>query len=349
MKEKKIRKNLRRLLRVVFPPLLVYDKFLRKKIDLLNSQKHDHKSVVAINKLGIENIKRKLLESCFSSKEVKISFLVPSRIKGNVTFNLKKLLDSIIDNASDVSLVEVLVIVDKDDYLDQYLELKNQYKNKINFKIFVSEIRHGYLKLHKYWKIGMDNISPQSKMFNLCTDDMYIEKKFFDKDLLDVDKKFSDNFYIIHTQIVDKTRLFGKNHNSQIDIDPNHRSMFYVMSTGGNPQSFFPFCSRKILDIGKELITLSSNPDEWSYILNSYAGDWYISYLGDLMSKNDMDSRIFYKNIISRNMTTVADHHVKVDEFGFRPNQYLFQVFFEKSTISHLERIVSQIKQRIKN
>ena len=341
MKYKKIKKY---LIRVIFPPIIIYQKFLLKK--RIGKDSSDVKDEWDGRNIDSKDLRKDFLETEFLDKDVRISFILPSRARGNHTFALNKLLESIIKNASDIKACEVVVVVDKDDNLGRFAKLKNEYKSKIRLKIIISDIRYSYIDFHKYFGIGIDHSSKYTKMLNMSSDDMTVEKKGFDLILLDIDKKFKDNLYIIHSIEFSKIQLFGKNHKSNIEIDHMYKTMFYVMTTNGIASSYFPFVSKGIYDVGKEL---ESNKEiegkGWSYIANSNY-DWYTSMIGDAMSCNGMEDRIFSSDIIRRDLTTVADYHVKIDKYGFRPNQYLFQVIFEKSTIAHIKKIALSIKEK---
>ncbi len=280
---------------------------------------------------------------------VKISFVLPSRIKGNETFGLNNLITSIIDNAYNSKSIEVIVVIDNDDDLYQYQIIKDKFNQYLTIKVIVSSVRYSYIDFHKYFAIGIDNASPSSKMLNMSSDDMIIRQKHFDKTLLDIDKKYPDNFYIIHSQEVSKNKLFGKNHDKKIEIDARYNMFFYLFATQGVAYSFFPFVSKSIFDVGKDLESHSLIKNKnWRYIANCNY-DWYTGMISNLMMQSGLQNRVFFSNMISRNMKTVADYHVKKDEFGFIENQYLFQIFFEKSTIEHLELIVSEIIKRSAN
>lgn len=309
-------------------------------------------AILFINKMTDAQLNDFLSKSNFKDEDVRISFVIPSRIKNNPTFNLKGLLDSCIEYADDIKRCEFLIIVDIDDDLHRYVELKKDYANKVRLKILISKKRYSFFHLHKYWKIGFENMSNYSKMYNLCSDDMRMNQKGFDSIVLDIDAKYSDNVYIIHTTKFDGKKLFGRNYHLNTDIiHDDYRMIFFLMSTDGVAASYYPFVARSFYQEAQKLQEegIVHEKDDWAYIANCYAADWYSSILGDYISALGLTNRVFYlDNFTARNMQTTSDHHVKRDEYGFEEYRYLIQKFFEKSTINHMRRIALAVSKRVK-
>ena len=295
-----------------------------------------------------DEIKKFLKNSKFSEIDISISFIMPSRAKNNPTFAPSKLLDSYLINCSNAGKSEFIIVIDEDDDIEKFIDLKQAYADKLPLKIIISKERYSYYNFHKYWKIAFKHMSPYSKMFCSCSDDIVIDKIGFDDELMKIDQKFGDNVYIIHTMQLDRKKLFGRNYQSNIEIHNDYKTLFHVFATDGIPTSYYPFVSRAFYEEGKKLQDSGLVGDDWVYILNCYSSDWYASILGDFISELGLEKRVtYFDNFIVRDITTISDHHVKYDEYGFREYMYLFQTVFARSTINHLRLIAKNIKNLV--
>lgn len=272
-----------------------------------------------------------------------IVFIIPSRKNGNVTFGLENLFRSIAENADDISNCEAVVVIDDDDDKSYYYAIQEKFAN-LKTQIIISETRHGYFNLHKYWDLGFKASSHSAKMYCYCTDDIQITKKGFDTHLLKIDAAHKDdNTYIVHSINMDRLSRFGKMHKNNIIFAPECEMMHYLFTTGGMPYSFFPFVSKKIIDIAYGITNIMNPSDNWKGFLNCYAADWYIGYISNLMRDGYLANRVYFENIITRDMRTVADHHQKGDAYDFPSYKYLFSVFFDARTIHIIKFIYLEI------
>ncbi len=103
-----------------------------------------------------------------------VSVIFPSRGRFN---HLVKTLDSIIDNCSDVTKIEILVKLDDDDF--ETLEKINSYKNIDLINVRISNRKKGYESLNEFYN-ELYEVSTGEFIFCI-NDDVIIETQNWDK------------------------------------------------------------------------------------------------------------------------------------------------------------------------
>jgi hypothetical protein len=287
----------------------------------------------------IKTIHPFLEQSSFDANKVKISFCGATRRKSNPNNKLDLFLGSVIDNAHNISEIEILLAIDPDDDLDYFIWLKNRFKDKCRLLIFITEKRYGYENLHKYDAFLFPNLAPNTRMICDYSDDCRIIKFEFDVTLLTVDASHADNIYFIHTRDIKRENYLG-------DASENLQLLYWVMQAK-EPASYFPIFSKKVLDIAYEYARLNDMNNEWSPVANAWICDCYIDILATYVKSKGSD-RIHYLNLIEMNKTVLANYQYPDFTTGLTPNNRAFIKMLNNRTLNYLNGLAESIVEHIK-
>lgn len=274
----------------------------------------------------------------FPKSRVRISLAGASRFLGNPNHRLSDFLDSVIRNIHDASSIEVLVAIDPDDDVTHFLNLKYNYKSKLNLRVVASPRRYGYEGLHHYEGLLFDRMSATSRMAFLFADDCIMTRMNFDLDLLDVDNAYKfDNLYFVHTNHSDRGQFLG-------DTSEEPLRLLWMLQAHG-PHSHFPIISRGVIERAREAL-LKLPEDErrhWSPVANAWRSDCYIDVLSNYVKAAGSD-RIRVLPMITLGHTNIhTPFHNTPDEFELYPSQRAFVTLLAGSTQSHLRDIAGSI------
>jgi hypothetical protein len=266
----------------------------------------------------------------------KITFYGATRKTGNPNTNLEVFLNSIVAHAANPTDIEVLYAIDRDDDLAYFDELQVRYRNTIQLKFLISEVRHGYGNLHLYYREIFKQVAPTTRMLFGSSDDTQIVMPDFDLELLKIDARYADNIYFIHTRNTHRENYLG-------DVTQNMRLLFWVMQAK-EPASYFPIISKRILDISQAYANVHDKKGEWIPIANSWILDCYIDILSVYCSKFGLDRIHHTREMIKLNEGQItADHHRPPHEFGLSPNNVGFIKMLSNETQDYLQGLAMEI------
>lgn len=290
---------------------------------------------LALNK---DEIIRELEESHFSQDDIKISYIASIRYIDNANSRLHRFLESILSHADDLKRIEVLLAVDVDDDIEYFLRLKRMYGNRFRMCIFISPERYGYEKLHMYDKLLFRKISPKTLMIGDYSDDVTITCQGFDSKLLEIDRRYPDKIYFVHTRKTKRAAFLG-------DVSKETYRLYWCMQAQG-PYSFVPVISRRILELAYEAQE-TLPPEEqknWSPFCNASIYDCYIDAISSMMIAKIPDG---HERIVALDMMRVnpynlfAPHQHNRDQYNLSPTDRAIIDMLGTDTLSHLDTIAT--------
>jgi len=224
-----------------------------------------------------EAVVKELEESIFGQDDIKITFAAAIRYIGNINCRLPLFLNSIIENTDDLKRVEVLLMIDSDDDIEYFLRIKRQYGNRFRLCIYVSPQRFGYEKLHLYDKILFKKIAPKTLMIGDYSDDVRITRRGYDTQLIEIDNRFPDKIYFIHTRHTNRDEFLG-------DVSKETYRLYWMMQAHG-PLSFFPIFSRRVLEVMEDALQELPEAERanWSPFANAWICDCYIDAISTML------------------------------------------------------------------
>lgn len=288
--------------------------------------------------LSKEEVIRELEESHFSQDDIKISYIASIRYIDNANSRLHKFLESVIENADDVKRVEVLMAIDIDDDIEYFLRIKRIYGNRMRLCIFISPERYGYERLHMYDKLLFRKISPKTLMIGDYSDDVTITCKGFDTKLLEIDSRYPDKIYFVHTRRNKRAEYLG-------DVSKEVYRLYWSMQVKG-PYSFVPVISRRILELAyKAMETLPpAEQENWSPFCNASIYDCYIDTISSMMIAKVLNGhdRIAVLNMMKVNHYNLfAPHQHKLDKHNLSPTDRAIIDMLGVATLKHLDTIAT--------
>lgn len=263
--------------------------------------------LLALSETKLTSATSKNSSQPLDEKNVRISFYCASRKKNNPNCHMELFLQSLLEKAHELSLIEVLIAIDKDDQIDYFYRLKKIYGGSFIIKIIVSPTRYGYTNLHLYDKELFKHISPHTKMLCDFSDDCMITRKNFDQELLRIDASHPDNIYFIHTRDIKREDYLH-------DVTQEMLVLFWSLQAR-EPASFFPIFSKHVLDIAQQYAEIHDTDNEWSPLCNTWICDCYIDILSIYVKKYGCD-RIHNLDMIYMNPNKIPSPHQRTN------NQY---------------------------
>lgn len=278
-----------------------------------------------------------------------ISFVASFRYRGNENeHNPRFFFESLIENASNLETIEILIAIDSDDNLQYFKAIENIYQPIIkNLKFFVSPKRFGYQGLHFYDKFLYQFLSTNSRMISDFSDDCQIVLKNFDDYLMKIDNSIEDNIYFIVTGNLNIEKYIG-------ECEGNIAKTIWKCQAIG-PSCYFPIVSRKVLEVGTKALELldDEKQKDWAPLTNAWSYDVYIDVILNFFpfkSKN----RVFNLHMIDimtqfssekRNLKINFDKEMKIafTKYGLTPNDMSFIKLLEPATQKHLEIIAKNL------
>jgi hypothetical protein len=266
----------------------------------------------------------------------KITFYGASRKNGNDNSKMESFLDSVIEHADVLQQIEVLVAIDKDDDVAYFQNLAIRYADRLTIKPIVSEVRHGYLNLHLYYKALFKHAAETTRVLCGFSDDCRIMLKGFDSKILKIDEKYSDNIYFIHTRNTHREKYLG-------DVTENLYLLYWVQQAK-EPASYFPYFSKGVLDAASTFAVANDTKNEWCPVANSWIIDCYIDAISVMMKKIGVD-RIHYLHnlaVINHDQVT-APHQRPPHVYGLSPNNLGFIKMLDMNTQRYMHSLAEYI------
>ncbi len=272
-----------------------------------------------------------------------ILFGFSSRFKENFSCVINESFKAVFENADFPEKLGFSIVVDKDDDLAFYNDFLAKNKDK-NIRFFLSDKRYGVEGLHKYDKIIFDNLPKKCSIFFDFSDDAIVKQKGFDSYIFDVQKKFDDNIFIIHTR--------DDLYKSYLPDFSENKMLIPWIQKAGSPASLFPIISRRIIEIAKDVIKeLDIEGSEWSPLADTWIYDCYIDYIAYEMKAAGLRDRVFYSDMVKR-MTRFDKfnaHNTLYDQHGMNKSDRAFIKMYSNDSLKVLDKICEKIIQTAKN
>ncbi|NQY43156.1 MAG: hypothetical protein HRT87_07435 [Legionellales bacterium] len=254
---------------------------------------------------GISNkcLLQDLQEVQYDKSKIKISFYGAIRVR-QVRCLFSDFLESLIKKSSCLEQIEVITVIDQDDDMSYFYNLKKKFHN-VNIHYIISDIRYGYKHLNGYYRLAIKNISEKSKVLGVFTSDVTITLNNFDKKIMAIDSNYSDNIYIIESydERKDDLNLSRKKRASYLGDNISSEALLWQQQRFG-PADCYPFISRKILDVSFQCLNMlpKKEREQWCPFANSTMIDCYIDTIANDLIHLD---KIFLKRIHSLPFTKV--------------------------------------------
>lgn len=261
-------------------------------------------------------------------EQAAITIIGSSRRHENPNNRLGTFLESVVRNTFHPKRVEVIFRIDEDDDLTYFLNVREQFKNKVNLRFIVGE-RVGYPNNHRMLAEASEQAAPSSKAFMIASDDCLIVNRGWDIEVEGLIRECPDNIFLINTQ-------------RDFRLPRSGPHWFFIGLYKYGPASFFPIVSRRVIDAAREI---SVKHGDWTPLGNTVLVDSYCETLFMNLERKSGQNRVF---VLPNTIIGLADKAVAAHKKGalFSESPVIARAL-EKFLLESTQEVIGRIADRL--